>query len=946
MPFNSVNTAQYWNAATNQPPIRSGIGEPGTAYIVSVAGSTDIDGVSDWQVDDWIVFGLDKWYRIPVGFGYSDALKALAELTPAADRVPYFTGAASAALAVYTPYARSFDAAVSATNARIILGLGAFTDQIIEDVSNAFTKVLHVNSFPTINDCIAEATDYTKILLTGGEVYYPDDGVINNLPNNICFDSDNGLPWEINFSNNTLWYPTGLINITSSVEAATEQDLSSNLVPIMRSTQASSATAVGQLVTMNATAHGFVTGDWIFVRYGSATTAGQAAYCTEYDSDEGQSLDRPVQVTRINDNQFTYIAYSGTPDATMTIFPYVYKNNQVAQVTDSSDYAANDLVYIESDATWESFTGTQTIEYAELNTVACILNSTNILLTHPTKFAYNTADNAKITKVTKKRPVFMNGRIVGNGVNPTKPYYTYSDIGILFHLCYRPLLVNMEFEQCDFMGNWARSSYYPLLINCRDLKPFEDAAGRQTGKIETEYGFCWGNATRGYVAIDCEAVGGRHGFDEACTATYKGMPFDWTLVRPVASGQWSTNIDTHGTSWDGRIISPTLYGGDGIGCRNGSMIATDIRAYGVKSVFNAYGRVVDVYASVALADGCLQDIVSFAPSTDIATPTPTSTNIRVGDVNSKNGGIIGVRFQSPASHKFINPSAGRITCDDLTSYPLYMVTGVGAEIVQPYVESIAANNFGSYVAYLGNITNGYIGNVFGRKTGSFPLVYMSDAAATGNTINNVNGVSTSGGTVTKFSVPATIVGNFTNSIGYESKVIASGAVTKNWRNVPMLLVDTEGAAATDDLDTVNGHSYGDTLNIRTYISTRDVRLTNAGNLRQPEPRTLTDTSQCQSYVNTGSYNVTAEYGRILIGSKTYDPPSIAAGATISTTVTVTGAVVGDFVKGVSFSLATTGIVLNGEISSADTATVYLTNITGGAIDLGSGSLAVEVEKRG
>lgn len=80
---------------------------------------------------------------------------------------------------------------------------------------------------------------------------------------------------------------------------------------------------------------------------------------------------------------------------------------------------------------------------------------------------------------------------------------------------------------------------------------------------------------------------------------------------------------------------------------------------------------------------------------------------------------------------------------------------------------------------------------------------------------------------------------------------------------------------------------------------------------------------------------------LFYGSKTYDPPSIANNAQDQTTVTVTGALLGDFALA-TFSLDTQGVVLTANVSAADTATVTFRNATGGAIDLGSGTLAVTV----
>ena len=45
-----------WNADTNTPTLVSSTGTSGHYYIVSVAGTTNLDGVSDWGVGDWAVF--------------------------------------------------------------------------------------------------------------------------------------------------------------------------------------------------------------------------------------------------------------------------------------------------------------------------------------------------------------------------------------------------------------------------------------------------------------------------------------------------------------------------------------------------------------------------------------------------------------------------------------------------------------------------------------------------------------------------------------------------------------------------------------------------------------------------------------------------------------------------------------------------------------------------
>ena len=53
-----------WNANTNTPTLTSGVGTKGFLYKVSVAGSTSIDGISQWNVGDSIVFDGTVWDKI------------------------------------------------------------------------------------------------------------------------------------------------------------------------------------------------------------------------------------------------------------------------------------------------------------------------------------------------------------------------------------------------------------------------------------------------------------------------------------------------------------------------------------------------------------------------------------------------------------------------------------------------------------------------------------------------------------------------------------------------------------------------------------------------------------------------------------------------------------------------------------------------------------------
>jgi len=96
---------------------------------------------------------------------------------------------------------------------------------------------------------------------------------------------------------------------------------------------------------------------------------------------------------------------------------------------------------------------------------------------------------------------------------------------------------------------------------------------------------------------------------------------------------------------------------------------------------------------------------------------------------------------------------------------------------------------------------------------------------------------------------------------------------------------------------------------------------------------------------TGFADLTAAFNTAfpapLSSSATWNPASVATGAETSTTVTVAGAALGNYVQA-SFSLDLQALTLTGYISATNTVTVVLANNTAGAVDLGSGTLKVRV----
>jgi len=59
-----LNYQGTWNATTNSPTLTSSVGTKGFYYVVSVAGTTNLNGITDWQIGDWAVYNGSVWQKI------------------------------------------------------------------------------------------------------------------------------------------------------------------------------------------------------------------------------------------------------------------------------------------------------------------------------------------------------------------------------------------------------------------------------------------------------------------------------------------------------------------------------------------------------------------------------------------------------------------------------------------------------------------------------------------------------------------------------------------------------------------------------------------------------------------------------------------------------------------------------------------------------------------
>ena len=160
-----------WNANTNTPALASGVGVAGNYYIVSVAGTTNLDGITDWQVGDWAIYQGSEWEKVD----NTDAVVSVNGFTGAVSLSTsninegsnlYFTNARAIA-STLTGYTSGAGAITSAdTILSAIQKLNGNTSAIVSGVSSVYGRTGAV---------VANTGDYTTSQVTeGSNLYFTD----------------------------------------------------------------------------------------------------------------------------------------------------------------------------------------------------------------------------------------------------------------------------------------------------------------------------------------------------------------------------------------------------------------------------------------------------------------------------------------------------------------------------------------------------------------------------------------------------------------------------------------------------------------------------------------------------------------------------------------------------------------------------------------------------
>jgi hypothetical protein len=112
-----------WNASTNTPTLTSSVGTLGFYYVVSTAGSTNLNGISTWAIGDWAVYNGSAWQK--VGASGSSAFSTLT--VTGLTGYMYANGASAVTASTTIPNAGLTNSSVTIGSTAVSLGATAGT---------------------------------------------------------------------------------------------------------------------------------------------------------------------------------------------------------------------------------------------------------------------------------------------------------------------------------------------------------------------------------------------------------------------------------------------------------------------------------------------------------------------------------------------------------------------------------------------------------------------------------------------------------------------------------------------------------------------------------------------------------------------------------------------------------------------------------------------------
>jgi hypothetical protein len=498
---------------------------------------------------------------------------------------------------------------------------------------------------------------------------------------------------------------------------------------------------------------------------------------------------------------------------------------------DAANFAANDWIQIYSNTIYDP--GFSAGKIGEMVQIASVVSGTITLKSPLDGGNYTTAQSAVIRKATFVENIsVIGGQFIGSSTS------TVLHVAVRFDIAYNCSIYKSRAKFCNGNSFNIRDSLFCIASDIY----VEDALNTGTG-----YGINWTGTCQDCKTVNSVFVRCRH----AVTNTSGGIGLCRRLSYENCTSYDSINngdaFDTHSNGEDIAFVNCVSYdsSANGFNIECGTATLTACKAIRSNRSGIVFSTNVTLTSNRFTAVGCVVDTTTQFYGFNIGNASPINSATQqisivgcsvfntaqeamlvAGDSGHEIHGleVTGGQFQG-------NDAAKQFSIGEFTSK--FRISNVHVQSAQT----------GGNAMLLKDCSYGSIDNcVFEFTTqGTGTCLTIDDSNnisvsnCTGKQVNPARGTGiTLAGTTSKIYIAPN--NNFqdcaTTGVAEASLTIASGVITIPNSSIGVCVIDTEGGAATDDLDTINGGFTGQVTVLTPASSARDVTVKdNTGNLR-------------------------------------------------------------------------------------------------------------------